>query len=75
MIGFNPDLPGRIDDLNSVAATEIKYIVVKERVENLDRLANAAVPLLRAFASQGLTADVIVIGLVIVDRMLRQFEM
>ena len=58
------------DDLIPVAAAEIQYIVMKESIENLDRLADAMDPFLRALAARSLTADIIVTGLVVMDRRL-----
>jgi hypothetical protein len=75
VIRCDSDVPRWIDDFIPVAAAEIQYIIVKERIEDLDRLADAVAPFLRTLAPQGLAPDIIVIGLVVVDRMLRQFEM
>jgi hypothetical protein len=50
LIRYDPDVARRPDDFVSVATTEIQLIVMKERVENFDRLVDVVTPFLRSIA-------------------------
>src|ERR1700724_4303570 len=47
---------------------------MQQGMDDLDRIEDAAIPLLGAMSEAGFGTDVVVVGLALVDRMLRQFK-
>src|SRR6266436_1916540 len=65
----------RESDIFSVAATEIEVVEADDLAEDLDHLLDPLVPGFLAFFLMGGIADILVIGLVAADRMMRELEM
>src|SRR5215467_2553361 len=62
-------------EVPSVAAAQVKHIVVQERLNGLDRLQDAPIPPLLSAVMQRRVAGILVVGLAIVERVLRQLQM
>src|SRR6266851_6947466 len=61
-------------DAGGVSSTQIQDVIVHERVDVLDDLEHALVPLPAAERLARGVADILIVGLVLVDRVLRQLE-
>src|SRR5262245_35100271 len=65
----------RCDKLARVATTDVQNVVVHKRAEDGDGLVYPMAPSFRAFATHGGIAELVIVGLVVVGWMMRQFEM
>src|SRR5262249_8292447 len=71
----NPDVLWKIrGDMRGIPATEIKYVVMQQVIDDTDGAQDATIPFLRRKREAGLGADIVVIGVVFADRMLRKLQ-
>ena len=76
VVGGDPHVSREIDgQVARVAAAQVQHIVVQERVDGLNRLQNVSVPFLLSVTMQRLVAGVLIVGLSVVERVLRQLQM
>ena len=61
-------------DVGGVSATEIQHVIMQQGLNDLDRSKNAAIPFFGAMRVAGLVADVVVIGIALMDRVMGQLE-
>src|SRR5579864_3987658 len=61
--------------MGCVAAAEVEHIIMQQGVDDIERFADAAAPFLGTMRSPRFIADIVVIGLALVDRMMCQLKM